>query len=369
MDWAKLIKDTFEKIGKFWLGLSVKKKVLTVSGILGIVIIISTGAIIKAHFDNKNLSPQMLQFKKDGTMFIEVPAKVSENNNHLVYIKGRTAPKANVRIGYGILGDTTTSDSNGKFTLSYDDNLQQKTNIKITAQLNGKQISRIVTVLPSPKVQQKIRDKNKQIKHYKKISREVENLTLKDKSFSDAKSMILGISSSIDINSESNNKEITDVTDSDKVTDVQVNQTDTGVSVLLYLEPSDSAKKALAEKKAEKKKEQDILNARNEYMKKVVAYEVQFNEYAIEYLIDMNTSTIYERTTDDSSISQSKFTGDMDTRIDFDLDGLQMIAYHRYVGNDSVAYFNDETGNSNKAYKTDTETTKNLYFKSLNLPF
>ncbi|MBZ5985227.1 hypothetical protein KIJ05_08895 [Leuconostoc gelidum subsp. gasicomitatum] len=367
MDWKEYAKNIFGKIKNFWFNLSVKKKFLTIAIVAAAITMIFAGSIVKTHFDNKNLSPQMLQFKKDGTMFIELPEKVNENNNHTVYIKGQTAPKSHVQIGYGIFGDTTTSDNNGKFTLSYDDNIQQDTNIKITAKLNGKQKSRIITVVPSPKRQQEIKNKSKQINQYKKEAHDVESLVLKNKSFSDAKAMVLGISSSIDV--KSNNKEITNVTDSDKVTDIKVNQTDTGVSVLLYLEPSDSAKKALADKKAEEQKSKDIENAKSNYKKNIEAYEVKFHDYAIEYLIDKNTSTIYETTTDDSSVSQSKFTGDMDTRINFDLDGLQMIAYHHYAGNNAVAYFNDTSQNSNKAYKMDPEATKNNYFKSINLPF
>ncbi|MCM6834213.1 hypothetical protein [Leuconostoc mesenteroides] len=46
-----------------------------------------------------------------------------------------------------------------------------------------------------------------------------------------------------------------------------------------------------------------------------------------------------------------------------------MTAFNHYAGNDSVAIFNDSTGNSNKASEMSLETTKNTYFKNLNLPF
>ncbi|WP_251920910.1 hypothetical protein, partial [Leuconostoc citreum] len=84
--------------------------------------------------------------------------------------------------------------------------------------------------------------------------------------------------------------------------DVKVKQTNNGVSVELYLEPSDSAKKTLADKKASEQKSKDLEAAKNKYKENVKAYEVRFNDYAIEYLIDKNTSTIYETTTDDHSI-------------------------------------------------------------------
>lgn len=79
-------------------------------------------------------------------------------------------------------------------------------------------------------------------------------MSLKTKSFTEAKSSIQGISSSIVVTSKSNDNEITEVSDSDIVTDVTVKQTNNGVSVELYLEPSDSAKKALAYKKLVNKK-------------------------------------------------------------------------------------------------------------------
>lgn len=59
----------------------------------------------------------------------------------------------------------------------------------------------------------------------------------------------------------------------------------------------------------------------------------------------------------------------MDSRINFNLDGLEMIAFHHYVGNDAVAIFNDASHNSNKAQKMDPETVNTKYFKDINLPF
>ncbi|MCT3074102.1 hypothetical protein EFN64_10335 [Leuconostoc citreum] len=59
----------------------------------------------------------------------------------------------------------------------------------------------------------------------------------------------------------------------------------------------------------------------------------------------------------------------MDEKISFNLDGLEMTAFNHYVGNDSVAIFNDSSGNSNKASEMNPETTKSTYLKSLNLPF
>lgn len=51
----------------------------------------------------------------------------------------------------------------------------------------------------------------------------------------------------------------------------------------------------------------------------------------------------------------------MDEKIGFNLDGLEMTAFNHYAGNDSVAIFNDSSGNSNKASEMSLETTKNTY--------
>lgn len=369
MNWKAYTNKAINNIKFFWHKLSIKQKILIVAVSFLALSVAATGSMIKSHANNESLSPQMVQFKKDGTMFIELPEKVSENDEHIAHISGQTAPKAHVQIGYGIFGDTTTADNNGNFTLNYDDNIQENTNIKITASLNGKKISRLVTVLPGPKVQAAIESKNKQISQYQKTAQGIATLAIKDKSFSEAKTMILAVSPSVEVKSQSNNNDIPNVSDSDKVTDFKYNTTDTGVSVVLYLEPNDTEKKVVADKKAQEQKDKDAVEARNNFKNNVEAYEVRFKDYAIEYLIDKNTSTIYETTTDDPSVSQSKFTGDMDSRINFNLDGLEMIAFHHYVGNDDVAIFNDASHNSNKARKMDPETVKTKYFKDINLPF
>lgn len=358
-----------EKAKAYWRKLTLKTKAKIIMTAVLIIALVSIGFGVKSHIANQNLSPQMQQFKKNGTMFMLIPEKVNENENHVVQIKGNTVPKADVRVGYGIFGDTTTADKNGNFILVYDDDINEKTNIKITADIHGKSIARIVTVLPSPQVLKEIENNNKQIKEYEQEYQKIKKLSLKGESYIDVKREISKISSNIDIKSQSNNSEIKEVSESEKVTDIAINQNENGVSVLLSLEPSDEAKKDLSAKKALIKENKNKAIAKEKYMNNLEAYEVRFQEYAIEYLIDKNTSTIYERTTDDSSISQSKFTGDMDSRIEFNLDGLLMIAYHHYVENKLVAYFNDASGSSNKAYSMDPETTREQYFKKVNIPY
>ncbi|MGK4064216.1 hypothetical protein AB0Y39_09150 [Weissella paramesenteroides] len=357
------------KVKLYWLKLTFKTKVIILMSISLAIILVSIGFVIKSHINNQNLSPQMKRFKRDGTMFMLIPEEVNENENHVVKIKGNTIPQADIRIGYGIFGDTTTADKHGDFTLVYDDDLSEKTNIKITANIHGKSIARIVTVLPSPQVLKEIENNNKQIKEYEQEYQKVKKLKLKGKSYIDAKREISEISSNIDVKSQSNNSEIKEVSESERVTDITSNQDENGVSVMLSLEPSDEAKRDLAAKKALIKEEKDKAIAKEKYLNNLEAYEVPFQEYAIEYLIDKNTSTIYERTTDDASISQSKFTGDMDSKIEFNLDGLQMIAYHHYAGNKAVAFFNDATGNSNEAHSMNPETVRDQYFQKVNLTY
>ena len=369
MNFNEYVTKLKDKVKFYWLKQTLKTKEIIIMSIFFTIVLVSIGFVIKSHIDNQNLSPQMQQFKRNGTMFMLVPEEVSENENHVVKIKGNTVPKSNVRVGYGIFGDTTTADNHGDFTLVYDDDLSEKTNIKITANIHGKSIARIVTVLPSPQVLKEIENNNKQIKEYEQEYQKVQKLKLKGKSYIDAKREISEISSNIDVKSQSNNSEIKEVSETEKVTDIASNQDENGVSVLLSLEPSDEAKKDLAAKKALIKEEKNKTLAKEKYLNNLEAYEVRFKEYAIEYLIDKNTSTIYERTTDDASISQSKFTGDMDSRIEFNLDGLQMIAYHHYVGSKAVAFFNDATGGSNKAYSMDPETVKEQYFQEVKLPY
>ena len=358
-----------EKVKSYWFKLTFKNKARTIMIAVCIIASFGIGFAIKSYISNQNLSPQMQQFKKNGTMFMLIPEEVNENENHAVQIKGNTVPKAYVRVGYGILGDTTTADKNGDFTLVYDDDLSEKTNIKITADIHGKSIAKIVTVSPSPQVLKEIENNNKQIKEYEQEYQKIKKLNLKGMSYIDAKREISKISSNIDIKSQSNNSEIKNVSKTGKVTDVVINQDENGVSALLSLEPSDKAKKELSAKKALIKENKDKVIAKKKYIDNLEAYEVHFQEYAIEYLVDMNTSTIYERTTDDSSISQSKFVGDMDSRIEFNLDGLQMIAYHHYVGDKAVAFFNDATGNSSKAFSMNSETMREQYFQNVNIPY
>lgn len=369
MDFKKYVTYFLEKVKFYWKRLTFKHKAIMATMAVVIIALCTTGIFVKSYVDEQNLSPQMKLFKKDGTMFMLVSKRVSENKDNVAYIKGNTAPHSDVKVGYGIFGDTTTADSNGKFILRYEDHIQENTNIKITARVSGKSITRIVTILPSPQIQKKIENKNQQIKKYKYEAKKIKKLDLKGVSYIDAKREILKISANTDVKSQSNTSEIKEVDDSEKVTDIIVNQDKNGISVILSLDPSDADKKALADEKEQLSKEKEAAASKEKYIKNVEAYEVRFKDYALEYLIDKNTSTIYQMSTADTYVAQSKFTGNMDSKIEFNLDGLRMIAYHHYVGQPAAAYFNDETGNSNKAWQKDPETFKKQYFPKVNLPF
>ncbi|GMA68914.1 hypothetical protein GCM10025879_01600 [Leuconostoc litchii] len=180
MDLKKNAKQFWSKINDFWHNLSANKKLLTSGITLFIIVMAIIGSIVKTNIDNSKLSLQMLEYKKNGTLFPELPEKADENINHIVYIKRQTASKSHVKIGFRIFGDTTTADANGYFKLTYDDNIQENTNIKITTKHNNIHISKIVTVVPSAKKLQAIEKQNKQIEQYKKEAEAVKKSSLKN---------------------------------------------------------------------------------------------------------------------------------------------------------------------------------------------
>ena len=83
-------------------------------------------------------------------------------------------------------------------------------------------------------------------------------------------------------------------------------------------------------------------------------YVVDFKDYSLYYMIDEINHIVKFRTSDDPSVSESIYTGDMDSRIVFNLDGLRMTAHNHYVGNVSTAIFTDANGTQNKARLTTT---------------
>ena len=68
-------------------------------------------------------------------------------------------------------------------------------------------MSKIVTVVPSPERLHTIEQKNKRTKQYKKEAVAVKKMSLKTKSFTEAKSSIPGLTSSIVGTSYSNDNE------------------------------------------------------------------------------------------------------------------------------------------------------------------
>ena len=96
------------------------------------------------------------------------------DENGKVKIKGNTTlPNTKVTIGRGILGDSTTSDSKGNFTLLYDivsnlksDSIKVNASIgdkKVTKTINLKQNQKIITSYESSVInQEKIKEKEKE---------------------------------------------------------------------------------------------------------------------------------------------------------------------------------------------------------------
>ena len=76
------------------------------------------------------------------------------DENGKVKIKGNTTlPNTKVTIGMGILGDSTTSDSKGNFTLSYDIvNYLKSDSIKVNASIGDKKVTKTINVKQNQKI-------------------------------------------------------------------------------------------------------------------------------------------------------------------------------------------------------------------------
>lgn len=64
-------------------------------------------------------------------------------------INGVTNPGADVTIGFGIIGDSTTADSNGNFELAYELSGTDDSKITINAKLEGEKVSKDLLVKPN----------------------------------------------------------------------------------------------------------------------------------------------------------------------------------------------------------------------------
>lgn len=72
----------------------------------------------------------------------------------MVTITGKTKPKAKVSVGFGIVGDTTTADKDGKFSLDYELTSSKSKKLTIRARKGSKSAKAKVLVKPSATVSQ-----------------------------------------------------------------------------------------------------------------------------------------------------------------------------------------------------------------------
>jgi hypothetical protein len=96
--------------------------------------------------------------------------------------------------------------------------------------------------------------------------------------------------------------------------------------------------------------------------KYTTSYTVVFKDYSIIYLINEKTKTIVMISSDDSkSASTSQYTGDFNSGIDFNMDGLAMHAHYKYVDIPNTLIIADERGNVNAARQADPAHTIKYY--------
>ena len=87
---------------------------------------------------------------QENKIFIELPDNIETDDNGVAIIQGKTIPNAEVKIGYGIVGNKTKSDSNGQFTLKYELKKNSKV-LKINIKKDHKKASQKVTINASQK--------------------------------------------------------------------------------------------------------------------------------------------------------------------------------------------------------------------------
>lgn len=109
--------------------------------------------VIITYFNVKNVV-------KSNKLTLKVNSEFTANEKGKVKISGLTSPGADVRIGMGILGDSTTADKHGKFTLRYNLSESSKDDDKITinASNNDKQKSAEVIIHQNPTIISKINE-------------------------------------------------------------------------------------------------------------------------------------------------------------------------------------------------------------------
>lgn len=93
---------------------------------------------------------------------LKLPKDVTVDKTGTATIEGTTLPNTDVRIGMGIVGDSATSDEEGKFTLTYDlDEDSEDETIEITASGDDDDITKKVIVKQNPEIIKKKEDEKK----------------------------------------------------------------------------------------------------------------------------------------------------------------------------------------------------------------
>lgn len=85
-------------------------------------------------------------------LLLNVPKEVTANENGEAIIEGTTSPNAEIKIGWGIIGDSTTADKDGKFKLTTSNNLSTDTEIEISGSLDGQSNSVKVKIKANEKI-------------------------------------------------------------------------------------------------------------------------------------------------------------------------------------------------------------------------
>lgn len=80
---------------------------------------------------------------------LDIPDQFQADENGEVKITGTTIPDAKVKIGKGIVGDSTKSDSNGEFELTYK-KVDEEKELKINVSKDGQKTSKTITITPFP---------------------------------------------------------------------------------------------------------------------------------------------------------------------------------------------------------------------------
>lgn len=83
-------------------------------------------------------------------VILEAPAEVEAGTDNKATITGKTTPKARVSVGLGVIGDSTTADGEGNFSLTHELSKQEEDSVTIYSTLDGSTESAVVKIKPNP---------------------------------------------------------------------------------------------------------------------------------------------------------------------------------------------------------------------------